>query len=70
MGLAFLVSFLVVFILVTTLMYVSLQRLDFSKMFKANSTTQIRAVIVCVSAAIGFIIAIGFNELLNLILNI
>lgn len=70
MGLAFLVSFFVVFILVTTLMYVSLQRLDFSKMFKANSTTQIRAVIVCVSAAIGFIIAIGFNELLNLILNI
>ena len=70
MGLAFLVSFFVVFILVTTLMYVSLQRLDFSKMFKANSTTQIRAVIVCVSAAIGFIIAIGFNELLKLILNI
>lgn len=70
MGLAFLVSFFVVFTLVTTLMYVSLQRLDFSKMFKANSTTQIRAVIVCVSAAIGFIIAIGFNELLNLILNI
>ena len=70
MGLAFLVSFFVVFTLVTTLMYVSLQRLDFSKMFKANSTTQIRAVIVCVSAAIGFIIAIGFNELLKLILNI
>ncbi len=70
MGLAFLVSFFVVFTLVTTLMYVSLQRLDFSKLFKANSTTQIRAVIVCVSAAIGFIIAIGFNELLNLILNI
>lgn len=68
MGLAFLVSFFVVFTLVTTLMYVSLQRLDFSKLFKANSTTQIRAVIVCVSAAIGFIIAIGFNELLNLIL--
>lgn len=70
MGLSFLISFLVVFILVATLMYVSLQRLDFSKIFKANSTTQIRAVIVCVSAAIGFIIAIGFNELLNLILNI
>lgn len=70
MGLAFLVSFFVVFTLVTTLMYVSLQCLDFSKLFKANSTTQIRAVIVCVSAAIGFIIAIGFNELLNLILNI
>ena len=58
---------LVVFILVTTLMYVSLQRIDFSKMFKANSTVQIKAIIVCMSSAIGFMIAMGFGEVLQLI---
>lgn len=58
---------LVVFILVATLMYVSLQRIDFSKMFKANSTVQIKAIIVCISSAIGFMIAMGFGEVLQLI---
>ena len=57
----------VVFILVTTLMYVSMQRIDFSKMFKANSTVQIKAIIVCISSAIGFIMALGFGEVLDLI---
>lgn len=57
----------VIFILVTTLMYLSMQRIDFSKMFKANSTVQIKAIIVCVASAIGFMIALGFGEVLYLI---
>ncbi|MBQ6817786.1 MAG: DUF1146 domain-containing protein [Bacilli bacterium] len=51
-------------------MYVSMQRLDFSKFFKANSTVQIRAIILCVSCAVGVIVALGFCEILELIINL
>ena len=61
---------IVVFVLITTLMYLSMQRLDFSKLFKANSTTQIKAIIVCVSSAIGFMISLGLGNILELILEL
>lgn len=70
MELYLLLSFLVVLILITTLMYVSLQRLDFSKLFKANSTVQIRAIILCVSCTVGVVLALGFCEILELIINL
>lgn len=51
-------------------LYVAFQRLDFSKMFKANSTVQIKVILLFVSLAIGCIIGLGFSILLNSILNL
>lgn len=65
-----LILFIGLFLIVTALSYVSLQKLNFSKLFKENSTTQIVTILLLVSSAIGFIIAIGFNELIGLIVNL
>lgn len=55
---------------ITLGLYIAFQRLDFSKMFKANSTTQIKVIVLFVSLAIGCIIGVAFSLLLNSILNI
>lgn len=59
-----------IFIVVSLLMYTSLQRIDFSKVFKANSTRQIKSIIIVVSVALGFICALGVGEILTIIKNI
>ena len=64
-----LILFLGLFLIVTIISYISLQRLDFQKLFKENSTTQIVTITLLISASIGFVIAIGFNELIGLIMN-
>ena len=64
------ILFLGLFLIVTALMYVSLQKLNFQNLFKENSTPQIVTVLLLISSAIGFIIAIGFNELIGLILGL
>lgn len=69
MEIQLIVIFLVITILITSLMYVSLQRIDLKKVFKANSTIQIKAIITCLSLAIGFIIASGFLKVIELIIN-
>lgn len=58
------------FILSFTVMFYALQALDFSKLFKKNSTWQIKAMIVLVSAAIAFMIALGIGNILELISSI
>lgn len=65
-----LILFLGIFLIVTAVSYVSMQKLNFKNLFKENSTTQIVTILLLISSAIGFIIAIGFNELIGLILNI
>ena len=50
---------------VTLVMYWALQRLDFSKLFKPNSTIQIKIVLLFVSLAIGIICALGVCVLIN-----
>lgn len=56
-----------IFITCFAFMYYALQALDFSKMFKANSTRQIRIIITLISAAVAFTIAFGLGEILKLI---
>lgn len=65
-----LVVFICIFLLTSTLSYVSMQRLNFENLFKANSTPQIKALLVLISSTIGFIISLGVNEILELIENI
>lgn len=70
MSLYQLVVFICIFLLTSTLSYVSMQRLNFENIFKANSTSQIKTLLVLISCAIGFIISLGVNEILELIKNI
>ena len=65
-----LILFLGLFLIVTALMYVSLQKLNFQNLFKENSTTQIVTILLLISATVGFVVAIGFNELIGLIINL
>ena len=65
-----LVVFICIFLLTSTLSYVSMQRLNFENLFKANSTSQIKTLLLLFSFAIGFVISLGVNEILELIKNI
>lgn len=65
-----LILFLGLFFITTALSYVSLQKLNFNNLFKENSTSQIVTTLLLISATIGFIIAIGFNEIIGLILDL
>jgi len=55
---------------ITGLLYYAFQRVDFSKIFKANSTFQIKTIIFFISLAIAIICAIGFCLLINVVVNI
>lgn len=60
----------VIFLFVFMLMYYAMQALDFSKLFKANKTRQIKIIITFVSAAVAFSISFGFGHILELIINL
>lgn len=60
----------VIFLFVFILMYFAMQALDFSKLFKANKTRQIKIIITFVSAAVAFSISFGFGHILELIINL
>lgn len=60
----------VTFVTIFSLMFYALQALDFSKIFKQNSTTQIKIVIMAISAAVAFCISSGIGEILKLIIEI
>ncbi len=64
------ILFFGIFLIITAISYISLQRLNFKNLFKENSTTQIVTILLLISVSIGFIIAIGINEILGLIMNI
>ncbi len=57
-------------LIVCGLLYYAFQALDFSKLFKANSTLQIKIIIVLISLSCGIICGIGMCKLLNLLLDI
>ena len=46
------------------------EAIDFSKIFKANKTKQIKIIITFVSAAVAFSISFGFGHILELIINL
>ena len=54
---------------VTICLYIAFQRIDFSKVFKPNSTSQIKSIILFISLAIGIICALGFSALIYSIFN-
>lgn len=60
----------VIFLFVFMLMYFAMQALDFSKLFKANKTREIKIIITFVSAAVAFSISFGFGHILELIINL
>lgn len=51
--------YFVIFIPVSVASYFALMALDFSKLFKSNSTWQIRVITLLISISLGFIIADG-----------
>lgn len=61
---------LVVFLASFMFMYYALNAIDFSKLFKPNSTRQIRIIITLVSSAVAFANSFGFGEILKLIANL
>ena len=56
-----------IFVIVFTSMFIALQKVDFSKIFKPNSTVQIKIIIISVSASVAFGVAIGIGEIIELI---
>ena len=56
-----------IFVIVFTSMFIALQKVDFSKIFKPNSTVQIKIIIISVSASVAFGVAIGVGEIIELI---
>lgn len=57
--------YFVILIPVSVATYYALMALDFSKLFKANSTWQIRVLSLLISLAIGFILADGVFGIIN-----
>lgn len=62
-----LIWFLSIAIIVFSLMFFSLQRLDYSNIFKANSTVQIKIFIIFVSLAVACAVALGISKIIELI---
>ena len=57
-------------LIVSGLLYYSFQALDFSKLFKPNSTLQIKIILLLVSISCGITCAFGFCMLLNMLLSL
>lgn len=61
---------IVIFVFVFSFMYYAMQKIDYSKLFKPNSTRAIIVIITFISAAVAFICMIGMGEILELIAQI
>ena len=59
------IIFLVLYVIIFGATYVSLQRIDFSKMFKANSTNYIRALILIISLALAYLVSSSLVYIIN-----
>lgn len=62
--------FLVILIIVAIITYRALGAVDYSKIFKARSTWQIRTLVLLVSIIVGGLIAYIFVEFISLLQNI
>ncbi len=63
----YLVWYFVIVVIIGVATYFALMALDFSKLFKPNSTWQIKLLAILISAAIGFIIASGMLDIIRYI---
>lgn len=57
--------YFVIFVPVSVATYYALMAVDVSKIFKSNSTWQIRVITLLISIALGFIIADGVYGIVN-----
>lgn len=67
----FLIARLILFFVATWFVYSSLQALDFSKLFRQNSSNQIRFILMVVSVIFGYLFVdaiISLFEMLNTLL--
>ncbi|HHU20956.1 MAG TPA: DUF1146 domain-containing protein [Acholeplasma sp.] len=62
--------FLVILVIVAIITYRALGAVDYSKIFKARSTWQIRTLVLLVSIIVGGLIAYIFVEFISLLQNI
>ncbi len=65
-----LVWFLVILIVVAMITYRALGAVDYSKIFKARSTWQIRTLVLLVSIIVGGLVGFIFLELIGLLQNV
>ncbi len=65
-----LVWFLVILIVVAMITYRALGAVDYSKIFKARSTWQIRTLVLLVSIIIGGLVGFIFLEFIGLLQNV
>jgi len=65
-----LVWFLVILIVVAMITYRALGAVDYSKIFKARSTWQIRTLVLLVSIIVGGLVAFIFLEFIGLLQNV
>ncbi len=63
----YLVWYFVIVVIIGVATYFALMALDFSKLFKPNSTWQIKLLAILISAAIGFIVASGMLDIIRYI---
>lgn len=63
------VWYFVLLIPISVITYYALMAIDFSKIFKANSTWQIRVLAIIISLVFGFVIADGILGILDRILS-
>lgn len=59
------IIFMVLFAIIFGVTYVSLQRIDFSKMFKANSTNYIKLLILVASISTAYLVARCVDYFIN-----
>ena len=57
-------------LIVSGLLYYAFQALDFSKLFKPNSTLQIKIILLLISLSCGIVCAFGLCKLMDIILSL
>lgn len=63
----YLVWYFAIVIIIGIATYFALMALDFSKMFRPNSTWQIKLLAILISVAMGFIIASGVLDIVRFV---
>ena len=63
----YLVWYFAIVIIIGISTYFALMALDFSKMFRPNSTWQIKLLAILISVAMGFIIASGVLDIVRFV---
>jgi len=63
----FLISRIILFFVATWFIYPALQALDLSRIFKQNSTSQIRFILMVVSAIMGYLFVDAFISLFEMV---